>query len=212
MVGPETKEVASYVLLALLFGIGGWLLLDRDALRDDSRQKDKPFSLARVQLWWWTLIVLGAEFALYGVHGAFWPFNTTCLTLLGISAVTTAAGRVIDDRQEREPGIERVQNTVATEGFWRDILSDEHGLSVHRYQTVMFNIAYGVAFLLDTFSKGSLTFPTFDPTTLALLGVSSGAYVAMKANENANVPVTGKSQPTASDELVDAEPAAPTTP
>jgi len=179
----QLKAYASYFLLAVLFGFALWLFFDRDALRDESSNAKKPFSLSRVQLWWWTLIVLGTAFALYGIHGRFWPFNATCLVLLGLSATTTAAGRIIDERQDREANTEHKQNSNRSEGFWRDLLSDGRGLSVHRFQAVMFNIGYGVGFLLDSFSTSSTGFPTFDSTTLALLAVSSGAYVVLKANE-----------------------------
>lgn len=175
--------IAVIGVVVLLFG--AWKLYrDNDALRDESVVSPKPYSFARAQLWWWTIIILGSFIGVYGVTGAFWPLNKTCLILLGISVVTTTAGRLVDNQQISNPNVERHQDRSVSQGFFVDIMSDEYGLSVHRFQAVVFNLVYGLSFLIQVFTSLK-EFPSYDDSTLALLGVSSAAYVALKMNENA---------------------------
>jgi hypothetical protein len=98
--------------------------------------------------------------------------------------MTTTTGTLIDVRNADGPDKVRHQSQKS-EGFLTDILSDASGISIHRFQAAMFNIAYGVYFVIDVFSDLKQTkFPDFNAATLALLGVSSGTYVALKISEN----------------------------
>ena len=155
------------------------------ALRDDSIQpKNKPYSLARVQLMWWTLVIIVSFTLIYGITGIIWPMNSTCLTLLGISLFTTTSGKLIDNAHIADQSVVRHQDSFPSQGLMVDILSDEHGLSVHRYQTVMFNLVYSAYFVIQVFSNlDAGQFQEFDPATLALLGVSSSAYLGIKMVE-----------------------------
>jgi hypothetical protein len=167
---------------------GVWLVLNPTALRDASTQSPRPYSLSRVQLAWWTLIVLGALFGVYAWTGEFWALNSTCLALLGIGAGTSVAGRMVDTRQQ-EAMVPRHQDADPSHGLFNDILSDESGVSVHRFQTVAFNLAYGVTFLVSTFRDPAAgAFPSFDSTTLLVLGISSSVYIAVKPSEAASAP------------------------
>lgn len=118
----------------------------------------------------------------YGFTGTLWPFNETFLALLGMSLATTTAGRIIDNQQISDANVKRHQDGFPSEGFFADILSDENGLSVHRFQAAFLNLIYGGAFVVQTLSNNG-TFPTFEVQTLAMLGISSSAYLALKATE-----------------------------
>lgn len=178
----------------VISGIGGalfllgvvWFAVHPGALRDMSTAEKKPFSFARVQLLAWTTIIIGSWLFVYALLGVFWEFNATCLTLLGISSMTTVAGRVIDNRDEADPAIDRHQDAVeGSKGFLTDILSDAQGLSIHRFQSLVFNVAFGFWFVLDTAQNlDRNAFPTFEPITMTLLMLSSGTYLATKAMEN----------------------------
>lgn len=176
---------------------GVWLYLNPTALRDESAQSPRPYSLSRVQLAWWTLIVLGAFFGVYAWKGEFWALNTTCLALLGIGAGTSVAGRIVDTQQQ-QAALVRHQDAEPSHGLFNDILSDENGASVHRFQTVAFNLAYGVTFLVWTFRVPTLgAFPSFDGETLLVLGVSSSVYIAVKPTEAASAPAPAAVAPAA---------------
>ncbi|MFA7242807.1 MAG: hypothetical protein WC091_22100 [Sulfuricellaceae bacterium] len=181
------RLAAGTVLVALL--VGSYILLqDNNALRDSSElANNKPYSFARVQMWWWTIIVLGSFLGVYAVSGNQWTINATCLVLLGISSVTTAGARMIDNSQTNDAGVTRHQDRTPSKGLVRDILSDENGLSIHRFQAMIFNLAYGLSFLVEVFSKVHATdgaFPVYADPVLGLLGLSSCSYVYMKMNES----------------------------
>jgi hypothetical protein len=211
-VTSDPKLVASLLLLFLFLLCGGRLLIDDDALRDDSQLSPKPYSLARVQLWWWTMLILGSWIVAYGLTKSIWELNATCLTMLGLSGVTTSAGRIIDNRDLAAARGVRHQDEKRDDlsGFFTDILSDEHGLSVHRFQLVAFNLLFGTGFVVDVFSKLSgKHFPEFSAQTLSLLGLSSGTYIAMKAMENNSARTPAVAANDKSDELLDPGGSAP---
>jgi hypothetical protein len=182
----QQHHVVAMILGIVFLVCGVGMLVDKVALRDLGKDRHsacpRPYSLSRVQLWWWTMIVLGALIGLYGWSGRVASMTETCLALLGISLATTVSGRIVDQRQIEDPKIERHQDIYRSEGLFRDIVSDENGPSVHRFQTVTLNIFYGVWFVERVASDTS--FPTFDGTTLTLLGVSAAAYVAVKTTES----------------------------
>lgn len=63
-------------------------------------------------------------------------------------------------------------------GWYRDLLSDENGISLHRLQIVVWTVV-----LVGVFARAvwrDLIMPDFDATTLALMGVSSGTYLGFK--------------------------------
>jgi hypothetical protein len=172
-----------------------------DILRDQSNAPRKPYSLARTQLMWWTLVI-GLCVILYcGESGAVPGITGTVLVLLGIGAATTFSARIIDARQRDAAvasGSILLHQDHVSDGFFTDILSDESGLSVPRFQSFVFNGIFGLSFLY-TFCATS-QFPNYSPEALALLGISSAGYVGVKALENKPaVPVAGQS-----DELIDA--------
>jgi hypothetical protein len=148
----------------------------------------RPYSLARVQLSAWTVIVSSA----YLTHVLCMKCNikladsTTTLSLLGISAATAGLANVIDkgnaaDKLQAGAGaIPRHQNKPS-EGFWFDILSDESGVSIHRFQNVVFTV---IAMAIYLSKLANCPLPELDGTLLTLAGVSNMAYLGIKANEN----------------------------
>lgn len=165
--------------------------------------RDASYSYSRTQLMWWTFIVITCALVDYGITGTLnGIMSSTALTLIGIGAGTSVAGRVIDNSQSNDASLTLHQHN-ASKGFWMDILSDQDGVSIHRFQSVLFNIGFGFAFITQFIGKmqefvcttcmtGKTTaqiakiieLPTFDSTTLGLIGISSGTYVALKFNEN----------------------------
>ncbi len=164
-------------------------------IKDNSAQEalnKKPYSYSRSQLIWWTIIVItcfSVQFAYTGeIDGV---MNKTALILIGISAGTTLAGRVIDNSQQTNPNTATTHQDDPSEGFWMDILSDQNGVSIHRFQAVIFNLVFGFAFVAQFVESLSgakigtaIPLPEFGETALGLIGLSSGAYTALKFNEN----------------------------
>jgi hypothetical protein len=73
-------------------------------------------------------------------------------------------------------GIARESN-----GFFRDVLSNIHGISFHRFQILAWTIVLGIIFTAEVYSN--LRMPEFSETLLALMGISSGTYIGFKFPE-----------------------------
>lgn len=154
-------------------------------LKDESAQslvKNRTFSLSKTILSFWTIIIFLSICYIGIVNDQLPEIGTGVLTLLGVAIGTAAAGRAIDNTQSQDPTIIRTQDTDTTQGFLIDILSDKNGISISRFQTVFFNLLYASSFIAVVLDEHKLY--EFDPTTLALIGVSSGAYALLKIPEN----------------------------
>src|SRR5581483_6609287 len=126
---------------------------------------------------------------------------------LGISVATTTAARVVDLSDQANPLIYRHQD-MKTTNFFLDVLSDQNGVSIHRFQSVLFNAVFGIWFIaavlgnlhdpnfcLTLFAKGDpnlaqcllhatdFIMPIVTDNNLILLGLSSATYAALKITE-----------------------------
>lgn len=71
--------------------------------------------------------------------------------------------------------------TLRSGGFLNDILNDVNGVSLHRFQIVVWTLVFGVIFCEKTYHN--LAMPAFSATQLALIGISSGTYLGFKLPE-----------------------------
>lgn len=159
-------------------------------LRDNSTAVPPPYSWSRVQLAWWTVIVLASFIAIFlKREGDIPDLSPSTLILLGISGATTAMARAIDVSDQANPLILRHQDTGGS-SFFFDIISDQNGPSIHRFQTIVFNFVFGAWFInkvLHNFSEtGDIDaiMPVITDNNLMLLGLSSATYAAVKTMEN----------------------------
>lgn len=105
---------------------------------------------------------------------------------LRTEAVQTAAAQIsaeIDKRTEEVAAMKalakRSEREPETSGFFRDILLDDNGNSVHRLQMLLFNLVAMAMFTASVYvSKGNL--PTVPQEVLGLLGISNGTYLGLK--------------------------------
>lgn len=149
-----------------------------------------PFSLARVQLAVWTVIIsssfLYIVFCLSSDANCppclKIPINETALILMGISVATTLTGNVIDKSQMDRP---RHQDHPSR-GFFIDILSDENGMSIHRFQNILWTSVAITIYLnkVACTNCGQCRLPDLDMTLIVLTGISSASYLGLKINEN----------------------------
>jgi hypothetical protein len=65
-----------------------------------------------------------------------------------------------------------------SQGFIRDMLSDDTGVSFHRFQMVTWTGVLGFVFVISVMQD--LAMPEFSSTLLGLMGISSGTYVGFK--------------------------------
>ena len=172
-----------YILINLLFYKKSkfqFLIKDQSNIPDSS---EVSYSYARTQLLWWTFIIitcLSISFLIKGnIDGL---LDTDTLVLLGISVVTTTTGSMIDKSDINNKN-ERHQDKKS-EGFIVDILSDENGISIHRFQSLIFNILYGFIFIIYFIEKSGQSFYAFKDFALGLIGISSAGYITLKFQEN----------------------------
>jgi len=198
------------------------IFLDRWArlLRDTSTANPPPYSWGRVQLTWWTVIILSSLIAVLWRDMQTAPpaniptLHYSTLVLLGISAATTTVARLIDVSDITNNPALRSQNQP-TANFLMDMLSDQDGVSIHRLQAVIFNLVFGIWFIATVlynlapghdpcalYAAGSqlatdckantldYMLPVITDNNLILLGLSSATYAAMKSTENKTPAVT----------------------
>jgi hypothetical protein len=142
-----------------------------------------PYSLAQIQLTFWTILVSFSYIYLWIVNGEMPDLPPSILMLLGISIGTKGFAGYIDHTKKT------TYNTNAiSQGFLRDILSDDTGINIQRSQMLIWTLILGFiylhAFIVDLF------IPDFDTNILALMGISSGTYVLLKTLETK----TGKTE------------------
>ncbi len=78
--------------------------------------------------------------------------------------------KIRDARQKMEPN--------SSKGFINDILSDDEGISFHRFQMMAWTIVLMIIFVWCVISHA--TMPDFDTTLLGLMGISGGTFVGFK--------------------------------
>ncbi|MFH0823060.1 MAG: hypothetical protein V2B18_09955, partial [Pseudomonadota bacterium] len=65
-----------------------------------------------------------------------------------------------------------------TQGLIKDIISDDNGVSLHRFQMLGWTIVLTTIFVIEV--RQGLAMPEFDSTLLGLMGISGGAYIGFK--------------------------------
>lgn len=186
------KILFEYVLPVAIFIFGMWLAVKTDLLKDTQvdNGSEKTYSFSRSQLFYWTMIVIICLCAGMGNNGNFDLLlklkEPSILLLLGISVGTASVATYIDNE------IPNPKKNTDSNGFIRDILSDAGGISVHRYQALLFNIIFGLVFVCQ-FITNTTEFPVFDNYALALMGTSSAGYLLIKTNEKQKKTVSDNS-------------------
>lgn len=147
-------------------------------------QTDSKYSLSRTQMAWWTFIITASFIYLWVVTGDM-VMTTQALLLMGISIGTTAASSVVDQSPSMQ---DKLNNRLSSRndrknkpGFWEDLLSDGQGVSIHRFQNVVFTLIIGLIFLKNVVVD--LAMPQMDDQILILMGISAGTYVGLKTYE-----------------------------
>ncbi|MGB8195134.1 MAG: hypothetical protein WCF67_24575, partial [Chitinophagaceae bacterium] len=195
-------SIITFIFLVLFLYFSFYYLRNSPLCRDEAYNADyslkeverRPYSYGRVQLFWWTIIILSCYILFFALYGVLLPLNSTIILLMGSGLAVFIFGKSMDHNQIRknddgQPA--RHQDLFDSEGFLTDILSDESGISIHRLQAVAFNIIFGIGFIGAFFSAISdhkihpvYPFLEFEPWQLSLLGISSLGYLGLKSSEN----------------------------
>jgi hypothetical protein len=104
----KTVTFSFIIALALLGGVGMYLFWTTSLCRDLSYDpktnilrpvKERPYSYSRVQMFWWTIIVLTCYVAFYFFSGNLVAITPTIVLLLGGGLVTSILGTTMDNNQ-----------------------------------------------------------------------------------------------------------------
>lgn len=176
----------AFTILLIIISILLAFVFKTNLIKDKSTQvAHKPYSLSRFQLLWWTVIIISCYMLLFAIRDDFALLSQSTLILLGISVAGTSFAAVVDysqsdkDRHQDQPGV----------NFLQDVLSDDDGISVHRYQNLIFTFIFGIIFFYKVLATGNM--PNFGPLELSLMGLSTAAYVGLKTGENKTAPPAG---------------------
>lgn len=133
------------------------------------------YSYSKMQFLYWNVIVLGAYTYLFLQTWTLFPLSVSTLALITFSSVTTLAARLQDNAGSA------ASSKVVTSNQVYALFSDGSGLSLPRLQSLFFNLIFGIYFVYIVFTKLSLV--EFNYTQLAMIGISSGTYAALKTIE-----------------------------
>lgn len=150
----------------------------------------QTYSLASVQLAWWTLIIIPCFVTTVIYSGEIPQLTEGLLILLGITGGTAAFSKAVDGSAAPILPPNTVSPTpVQTKSLLSDILSTGEGAGVHRLQVIIFNLTFGIWFisktlmnLADNKDKTDIL-PSIHAESLAVLGISAAIYTTMKASE-----------------------------
>lgn len=140
-----------------------------------------PFSLSKVQLAFWTFLIVSAYLLCYLVTGELTTLPGSLLGLLGVSLGSDLFSRVLSREQVAVNGPLTVHTPSA--GFWRDILAEQNRFSIARIQFLLFNLLVGFYFIRHVWKLWNL--PDLDSGLLALVSISATGFLFGKSQENA---------------------------
>ena len=175
--------VSSWVWAGNLFGglaflLGMLMLMFRSSLIRDDGDTAKPYSLGRLQMAFWGIVVLSCWVGVSVASGRMEHIPLQTLALVGISAATGIGAMLIGNG-----------TTVGqTKDFWTDICVGDNGPSFQRVQIVCWTAVLGIFFAINVFA--TLSMPEFSSTLLLLMGLSSATYLGSKPQENNAPPKT----------------------
>jgi len=95
-----------------------------------------------------------------------------------LAAGLAMANKEIEDSEQKIQRLLEAEKPEVSKGFIVDILSDDNGLSFHRFQMFAWTIVLIIVFVSSVYRV--LSMPEFDNTLLALMGISNGTYIGFK--------------------------------
>jgi hypothetical protein len=167
------------VILIALLGLFIFLAVKTNIIRDvgpsPTDGTKKTYSLALTQMAIWFFIIMSSWLLLYVIKHSFSTITESMVILMGISAATGVGGVAIDANKDKAP------KPGSTKGFLKDILSDSHGISFHRFQAFAWTIVLVLVFIRQV--TAYMVMPEFNNVLLTLMGISSGTYLGFKVSE-----------------------------
>jgi hypothetical protein len=201
---PAAEFVIFLLGLLLTTLVAGYLAKATPILRDrvpGLPAKQAPYSLARFQLAFWSFLVIAAYVFIWLITEELDTITGSVLALLGIGSATALGASIIDQGKTGVVAVSNPANPAApdnvivpvtpaapipSKGFLQDVLSDNQGISLYRFQLFAWTLVLGVIFCASVYN--GLAMPQFSTTLLGLMGISSGTYLGFKVPEPPTAP------------------------
>jgi hypothetical protein len=97
------------------------------------------------------------------------------------SILINQKANIATDIQLISDQIQHLKTPAVTQGFAIDIVSGPSGVTLHRFQMVIWTVILGVVFIFSVWQR--LSMPEFGAMLLALQGISAGTYLGFKIPE-----------------------------
>jgi hypothetical protein len=144
-------------------------------------------SLSNLQIFWFTLLVLGLLFHVLLRTGTLSPLSQDILLLMGISAAGKTLSTGVDATKARlssdnlswviEKGL--LKTEPHNNAHWRDLILTDNSLDVYRYQLAVFSFLVGVTLMISGLNV--LSTYALPEGFATLLGLSNVVYIFGKA-------------------------------
>lgn len=181
----KTWRLTMLILYVIMLVIFGFLAKKSNLLRDGNlseidpktnKQKLASYSLAKSQLAIWTLIIVGSIGYIFSTTGELPVISGSTWILLAISIGTTAGATIISLDPKKDTQLKESINWIT------DILSDNNGVSTHRFQMLIWTVFLVIYFMCRVYMN--LDLPQLGTELLALMGISNGTYLGLKVSED----------------------------
>ncbi|MFO0758419.1 MAG: hypothetical protein U0359_18145 [Byssovorax sp.] len=177
---PFPHRSGFFIVIMALFVLGSTAVLSTRTtmLRDGATADGKlgTFSLSRVQAALWFAQVVMAFLWIWSTTGEADTITESSLALLGIGSATALGGVLVDQSGEAKSA-----PVQPSQGLINDLLTDDRGYALYRFQMVVWSVVLSVLFWSSVYKH--LAMPDFSATVLGLMGISSGTYLGFKVPE-----------------------------
>jgi hypothetical protein len=150
---------------------------NKRASADDELAKLRPLQ-ARAKA---ELVALSATTAALNAAASNPPLLADIQAIASAQAAENEKKAEADAREIDIHKAEKGRTAPASEGFYKDILTDVNGVSLHRFQMLVWTVVLAGVFLKGVYDD--LSMPAFSVTLLALMGITSGTYLGLKIPE-----------------------------
>ena len=149
-------------------------------------ESEIPYSLSRLQLAWWTYIVIIGFIFIWMCTDDLAFLPTSIALLLGITGGTSVVSKISEalkgnDAIKQITSVKEFEDHYKSKNVFYDIISDENGLSISRIQFAFFSVLFSLYLVWQVIYL--LQFPVFSDGILMLMGISSTTYAGIKFSE-----------------------------
>ena len=170
---PRTWGIVSLIVVVFTLALFIYLARTTNLIRDPSPTSKpgthRPYSIGRVQMAFWFLLIFVSYVSLWLVTGDYDTIGRSQFVLAVISSLTAvgshlASGGSPDDHAQQ-----------TSHGFFIDLVSDSNGVRFHRFQLCAWTFLLGLVFATTVYDD--LVMPQFGDTLLTLAGISAATHI-----------------------------------